>query len=86
MMNERIETLARQSRMFANDEIYYLERVHNRDYSTEEWQDICNEKFAELLVRECVSLFNGSKEMKTIGMLSHKQVVDQIEKHFGVEE
>ena len=44
------------------------------------------EKFAELIVKECTSLFDGTKEMKTVGMLTHNQVVEQIKKHFGVEE
>ena len=38
--------------------------------------------FAELIVKECVSLFDGSEEMKTVGLLSHKQIVDKIEEHF----
>ena len=41
---------------------------------------------AELIVQECTSLFDGTKEMKTVGMLTHNQVVEQIKKHFGVEE
>lgn len=43
------------------------------------------EKFAEFIIQECVSLFDSSEEMKTVGFLSHKQIVDKIEEHFGVE-
>jgi hypothetical protein len=42
-------------------------------------------EIVELIVRECVSLFDGSREMKTVGLLSHTQVIERIEKHFGVE-
>lgn len=42
------------------------------------------EKFAELIVLECVSLFDGSTEMQTVGVLTHGQVVKQILDHFGV--
>ena len=42
------------------------------------------EKFAELIVKECISLFDGSHEMKTVGLLSHEQVIQQIKEHFGV--
>ena len=43
------------------------------------------QKFAELIIKECVSLFDGSREMKTVGLLSHEQVIKQINRHFGVE-
>ena len=42
-------------------------------------------KFAELIVQECISLFDGTKEIKTVGVLTHDQVVNQIKQHFGVE-
>lgn len=48
-MKPKIEELANKSKFFANDERRYLERVHNREYSQDEWQDICFEKFAELI-------------------------------------
>lgn len=50
------------------------------------WYTVFNrQKFAELIIGECISLFDGTREMKTIGMLTHPQVVEQIKKHFGVE-
>jgi hypothetical protein len=42
-------------------------------------------EIVELIVEECVSLFDGSREMKTVGLLSHTQVIERIEKHFGDE-
>jgi hypothetical protein len=44
------------------------------------------QKFAELIIKDCISLFDGNREMKTIGLLSHQQVIDQINTHFGVNE
>ena len=41
--------------------------------------------FANRILQECISLFDGSIEMKTVGMLTHKQVIDQIKNHFGIE-
>jgi hypothetical protein len=72
-MNERIKELAEQAQIWI------------ADYHGQRWE-IDPKKFAELIVRECASLFDGSKEMKTVGFLSHEQVVKQIKEHFGVEE
>lgn len=41
-------------------------------------------EIVELIVKECVSLFDGSKEMKTVGLLSHTQIIEQIKENFGV--
>ena len=73
-MNERIKELIKQAT--------------NPDYDSDDgpMNELNVEKFAELIVRECTSLFDGTKEMKTVGMLTHNQVVEQIKKHFGVEE
>jgi alkylhydroperoxidase/carboxymuconolactone decarboxylase family protein YurZ len=78
-MNERIKELVVESGngQFHNGKFY----PHIGSRTAKDW-----EKFAELIVRECTSLFDGTKEMKTVGMLTHNQVVEQIKKHFGVEE
>ena len=44
-----------------------------------------HEKFAKLIVQECISLFDGTKEMQTVGVLTHGQVIKQIKQHFKVE-
>ena len=75
-MNERILELAVQASHQSPDG-YPVTIPYSKDFA---------EKFAELIVRECTSLFDGTKEMKTVGMLTHNQVVEQIKKHFGVEE
>ena len=35
-------------------------------------------------IKECISLFDGSREMKTVDMLSHDQIIKQIKEHFGI--
>ena len=69
-MNERIQELAEQAGC-SIDRLGYGEGNL--------------EKFAELIVRECISLFDGTKEMQTVGVLTHGQVIKQIKQHFGVE-
>ena len=49
-------------------------------------EDELVERLIEVVVKECISLFDGTKEMKTVGLLSHTQVIEQIKEHFGVEE
>ena len=55
-MNERIKELAEQAERLAEDELAHLERVHNRLYSFTEGREIYNQKFAELLIRECADV------------------------------
>ena len=74
-MNERIKELAEQAGS-----------THKQSLGVYQFYSHELEKFAELIVKECTSLFDGTKEMKTVGMLTHNQVVEQIKKHFGVEE
>ncbi len=63
---------------------FYVGNEHY-DKSHEEKQRLWTLKFAELIIEECVSLFDGSREMKTVGMLSHTQIIERIEEYFGVE-
>jgi len=83
-MKQRIEELVNQSKFFANDERRYLERVHNREYSQDEWQDICFEKFANLIVRECADLCDRF-QARDVGM-QPAECAGAIRKMFGVEE
>jgi hypothetical protein len=59
-MNERIKLLAEQAERLAEDELAHLERVHNRLYSFTEGREIYNEKFALLIVEECMEQLNIS--------------------------
>jgi hypothetical protein len=76
-MNEQIRELAENATLYTSDVCYP---------DDPDWHETRDQKFAELMVRECVSLFDGSREMKTVGLLSHTQVIERIEKHFGVKE
>lgn len=82
-MNERILELARQARYDSKNEKLYLERVHNREITLDEYQEIYDKKFAELIVRECADLFEVEwGEEKLTG----NDVGYVVRKHFGVEE
>ena len=52
-MNERIRKLSEQAHHSTRDALIHLERVHNRTYDLNESAVIYNEKFAELIVKEC---------------------------------
>ncbi len=84
-MNERIKELAEQAERLAEDELAHLERVHNRLYSFTEGREIYNQKFAELIVRECMEQLNISNVPTSISAgLNLGRVA--IKEHFGVEE
>jgi len=64
-MNERIRLLAEQANDYAN----HLDKIGVDDT----WQNIFNQKFAELIVRECCD------QVRMVDAM-------EIKKHFGVEE
>jgi hypothetical protein len=85
-MNKRILKLKNQAAEYANEVFEY----HGKDY-----REIVMEKFAELIVRECMGFckevesdMDGlpTKEMRDIGSMGAKFCYDQIKEHFGVEE
>ena len=81
-MNQRIQELVHQAERLARDELAHLERVHNRLYSPTEGREIYNEKFAQLIVKECADLFEvewGDEK------LTGNDVGYVVKKHFGVE-
>ena len=69
-MNERIRELAEQARDYVADAI-------ELGFPQDQIDDIRDEKFAELIVRECMSelYLHGYDDART-----------QIKQHFGVEE
>ena len=85
-MNERIKELAEQAERLAKDELAHLERVHNRLYSFTEGREIYNQKFAVLIVRECIVDFYRN----CLDITSNEDIAVQVERyvqeHFGVEE
>ena len=60
-MNSRIRELAEQAERLARDKLAHLERVHNRLYSPTEDREIYNEKFAQLIVKECAEISEQSQ-------------------------
>lgn len=86
-MDERIQELAHQARYDSRNDKHYLERVHNREITLDEYQEIYDKKFAELIIEECIVIMSReidereSKEKnRTIS-----DMMDLLERHFGVE-
>jgi len=81
-MNERIKELAVQARNYALDEKRIYERMHNTEQCMEEYREVYNEKFAELIVKECQTVVEWA--------ISVDSTIDRvpvlIKEHFGVRE
>ena len=73
-MNERIQQLAAHAKAYANQ----CTKDIDGDVSWH-WMEYYTEKFAELIVRECIGI---ADEYDGVG----STMVGRIEKHFGVEE
>jgi hypothetical protein len=75
-MNERIRELAEQAREYASD--YVADSKHYGYYMEHNELEIkFEEKFAELIVRECITVLDEND-----GALHHTEL---LKKHFGVE-
>jgi hypothetical protein len=73
-MNERIKLLAEQAQIWI------------ADYNGQRWE-IDPEKFAELIVRECIEVIdNTSDNTKLMRVDPYQKIIWAIEEHFGVEE
>ena len=77
-MNQHIKQLAEQAKKHANS---------YDDAGTPIWFQFYNEKFAELILQECINEIHGVD----VGDLKGKsyyldKVAEHIEKHFGVEQ
>jgi len=83
MMNERIQELAEQAWRATSDEVAHLNRMHNRAISHDEQMDIFEQKFAELIVRECAKICFRESEGHNMAFGEHCGIV--IKEHFGVE-
>lgn len=83
-MNERIKELAEQAGITTNLDTDYFEKDINK------WVDYYSEKFAELIVRECMNICKQhpsrtvSNNWNADAVAPH--LVQQFEEHFGVEE
>jgi hypothetical protein len=69
MMNERIRELAEQADIFADSKLQMKGEFHP------DWHDIRDEKFAELIVRECAKLADkeSSYPYSSYGLLIKEQ-------------
>lgn len=56
-MNERIEKLAEQAEKYADDKT-----VSSLEQAQQVWTQAYKSKFAELIVRECISIVDEQKE------------------------
>ena len=88
-MNERIEQLAVEARQYAFGEVENSQDP--TEWSTKYYNEMFEQKFAELIVRECMRMcdvaaigYESQGHMKEAnGCYSAKEY---IEEHFGVEE
>ena len=74
-MNERIRELVGQAKFIAEETI-------NKKISKNAELDAFAEKFAELIVQECLLKVNGAK----IRNESYAELIERIKEDFGVEE
>ena len=75
-MNERIRELAEQAKKYARD--YVADCKHHSYYLDHNEYDIrFAEKFAELIVKECMCIADDMKAL---------DVAAELERYFGVEE
>ena len=81
-MNERIQSIAEHCDFYVGNEHY--------DKSHQEKQRLWTEKFAELIVRECMALCKSMDETDTRCRYDYRRgvldCVDTIKEHFGVEQ
>jgi hypothetical protein len=93
MMNERIKELAEQARQYARE--YVADCKHYGHYMEHNELEVkFEEKFAELIVRECIRCCEGNSEYKNHtdtewgkGLVSGIGLCKEAMKtHFGVEE
>jgi hypothetical protein len=75
-MSEQIQLISIMARSYARSNRHYLERVHNREITAEEYQEMYDQKFAELIVKECADIADKFDEGPDIYL--------EIIKHFGI--
>ncbi len=92
-MNERIRELREQAWTLVSNE----ERDRGALYDAREQWERCDQKFAELIVRECVAQIRPMwNQVKEVGVppgydydtfdLAYNDCMNAIKEHFGVEE
>ena len=76
MNQEQIKELASQARKYADDN-----EEHWKSGSGRDWDSLFEQKFAELIVRECMTVAR-----KADGLDAEYEAWYLIKQHFGVEE
>ena len=79
-MNERIRDLKEQALIWA------IETLDPDALNDNEWGVAIDEKFAELIVRDCVGILEPKSRYMGEGPEVLKDKIRQIKKHFGVKE
>jgi DNA integrity scanning protein DisA with diadenylate cyclase activity len=87
-MNERILELAEQARNYALDEKRIYERMNNTEQCMEEYREVYNKKFAELIVQRTLAIVEAHTEIfqsdQARAMVEH--IKHSVKSDFGVEE
>ena len=76
-MNERIKELALEAMTYV---------THNPKANKLNSGDMFDEKFAELIVRECISIAQDRAAFDWAPPNDVNHIIDEIKEHFGVEE
>jgi len=76
-MNERVRELAECARCWAKVKL----QDTNIGYNSRLYENLYNEKFAELIVKECADLVQGV----TTDTMGYHSADQKIKQHFGVE-
>ena len=88
-MNERIQKLALQAGEYVNS--VYTPPVRSKtpgkiwEDGHIDWHPQFNEKFAELIVRECISIAQDRAAFDWAPPNDVNHIIDEIREHFGVE-
>ena len=85
-MNDKIKLFNEQAIKYAQESLNDIAIV-NKSGIMYDYNDLYTEKFAELIVRECVNWIDGSPttEEGTL-ILSKSFIIANLKQHFGVEE
>jgi hypothetical protein len=83
-MNERIKELAVQARNHALDEKRIYERMHNTEQCMEEYREVYNKRFAELIVEECCNRLSKETILHDGYGYNQHELYNRLRKHFGV--
>ena len=74
-MNKRIRQLAEQADEYTDNKIQQPGEYHP------DWHDIRDQKFAELIVKECIEL-----NRQELSFSAFARMLDKYDEHFGAEE